>query len=322
MARYHEQHRMDDILSISGPEYGRRFREPTFGLELAQIVRERHRLPAPLTRKMEGSALVFRIGDGRWLKLTPPFFTASFDAELQVSRSVEGKLPVPVPTVLQAGELEGWRYIISAHVPGVQLHHVMSDLAEADLEAIAADLGQFMASFHRVTIAGFDRDSEPWGRYLARFMREGATIHRSRGSNSDWAGQIAELLEGQHERLVRLGPPVLVHADLNPEHVTLQRVSGRWRVAGVLDLADAMLAPAELDATVPLLDIFRGRRNLQRRFLYEAGIASSAEHDRFSLLFVAIALLHPFAFFEDWFATEVRSGLSRVADIASVVLPD
>lgn len=315
---------MDDILNISEPEYDRRFREPTFGLELAQIVRERHRLPAPLTRQMEGSTLVFRIGDGRWLKLTPPFFIESFDAELQVSRSVEGKLSVPVPTVLQAGEIEGWRYIISAHVPGVQLHHVMSGLTEADLEAVAVDLGQFMASLHRVKIAGFDQNFEPWGASLERGIHDAVQIHRSRGNSPDWAGQIAELLAGQHDRLVRLGPPVLVHGDLNPEHVMLQRVSGRWRLSGVLDLADAMLAPAELDASVPLLDIFRGRRNLQRRFLREAGIAASAEHehDQFSLLFMAIALLHPFAFFEDWFAGEIRSGLSRIADIAGAVLPD
>jgi hygromycin-B 7''-O-kinase len=313
---------MDDILNISEPEYIRRFHEPTLGLELAQVLRARHCLPEPLTRQMEGSSLVFRIGDGRWLKITPPFFAESFDAELQVARGVEGKLPLPVPTILQTGELDGWRYIISAHVPGVQIQHLISVFTEADFEAVAVDLGRFMASFHRIQIPGFDRDFGPWGTYLQRGIRDAVQIHLSRGNSPEWATQIAELLEHQRNRLVHLAPPVLVHADLTPEHVMLHRVSGRWRVSGVLDLADAMLAPAELDATVPMVDIFRGRRNPQRRFLREAGIALTAEGERFSLLFMAIALLHPFSFFHDWFGPEIRSGLSRMSDIAGSVFPD
>ena len=81
---------MDDILTISEMEYRSRFHEPTFGLALAEIVRARHRLPAPLIRHTEGSTLVFRVGDGRWLKLTPPFFAESFDAECRVAQAVEG----------------------------------------------------------------------------------------------------------------------------------------------------------------------------------------------------------------------------------------
>jgi hypothetical protein len=90
-----------------------------------------------------------------------------------------------------------------------------------------------------------------------------------------------------------------VHADLTPEHVMLHHVSRRWHVCGILDLADAMLAPAELDAIVPMLDIFRGRRDHQRRLLREAGIAPIALGEQLSLLFMAITLLHPYSFFHD-----------------------
>lgn len=313
---------MDDILDISEPEYGRRCHEPTFGLALAEIVRARHRLPAPLTRHMEGSSLIFRIGDGRWLKLTPPFFAESFDAELRVARAVEGQLPVPVPTILQTGEIDGWRYIISARVPGVQLQRVVSDLSEADFPALAVDLGDFMACFHRIRIADFHREFGPWSSYLDRNIRHAAQVHRSRGNPAEWAREIATLLEREQERLVRLGPPILVHGDVTPEHVMLHRVSGRWRLSGVLDLADAMLAPAELDASVPMLDIFRGRGDLQRTFLRAAGISSPPEGESFSLLFMAIALLHPFAYFHDWFDAEIERGLSNIRDIARSAFPD
>jgi len=312
---------MDDLLTITEPEFSRRFREPTFGLALAEIVRARHRLPEPLIRHVEGSSLVFRIGDGRWLKLTPPFFAEFCDAELRVARAVAGRLPVPVPAIEQSGEIEGWRYIVSAPVPGVQIQHVMSDLGTADYAAVAADLGDFMRSFHGIQIADFGRDFGPWPAYLARNIRDAAHIHRARGNSADWADAIAALLAREETRLARLGPPVLVHGDLIPEHVMLHRVSGRWRLAGVLDLADAMLAPAELDAAVPMLDIFRGQGDLQRRLLRAAGISVTQDGESFSLLFMAIALLHPFAYFHDWFSAELHSGLASIPAIARCVFP-
>jgi hygromycin-B 7''-O-kinase len=312
---------MDDILVISEPEYSRRFDEPTFGLSLARMVCARHGLPDPLTRHLEGSSLVFRTADDRWLKLTPPFFAESADAELKVARAVEGKLPVPVPTILHTGAIGGWRYIIAAHVPGIQLQRVIAELTEADFEALAVDLGRFLAAFHAIQVADFGRESGPWSHYLERSIRDAAQIHRSRGNSAEWTGQIAALLAREREQLARLGPPVLVHGDLTPEHVMLHRVSGGWRLSGVLDLADAMLAPAELDAAVPMLDIFRGCGDLQRRFLREAGIAPAAQGERFSTLFMAIALLHPFAYFHDWFGGEIESGLSHIADLAMAAFP-
>ena len=312
---------MDDILGISEAEYGRRFDEPTFGLSLARIVRARHGLPGPLTRHMEGSSLVFRTADDRWLKLTPPFVAATAAAELEVARAVAGRLPVPVPTILQAGEIGDWRYIISAHVPGVQLQHVITEFTEPDFAALAVDLGRFMAAFHRIQVVDFDRNFEPWDRYLERGIRDAVQIHQSRGNSAEWAERIAALLARERNELIRLGPPVLVHGDLTPEHVMLQRASGRWRLSGVLDLADAMHAPAELDAAVPMLDIFRRRADLQRRLLHEAGIAPAVEGERLSSLFLATALLHPFAYFHDWFGDEIEAGLSRIPDIAGSAFP-
>lgn len=102
----------------------------------------------------------------------------------------------------------------------------------------------------------------------------------------------------------------------------LHRVNGRWHLSGVLDLGDAMLAPAELDLTVPLLDIFRGRANPQRRLLREVGIERSAQDSRFPALFMAIALVHPFMFFCDSFNLEIQRGLASIEDIAMFVFPE
>lgn len=135
-------------LSLTEAEYSARFRDPTFGADLAAIVAGRHGLAPPLVRKVEGSSLVFRLGDGDWLKLSPPFLADGFEAETAATARVQGRLPALIPEIRLTGALEDWRYLVSAHVPGVAIGELLPVLGERDLARIAEELGGFMAAFH------------------------------------------------------------------------------------------------------------------------------------------------------------------------------
>ena len=307
-------------IDVSEADYRRRFAEPCFGLDLADVLAERCRLPRPLVRQVEGSSLVFRAGDGPWLKIVPPFWIDAFDAELTVTQAVEGRLPAPVPAIIDSGALGAWRYIVSTNVPGVQAQAVLPSLGDGDLERVAAELGQFMRAFHAIAIPGFAREFGPWSRYLDERLADGGTLHRSRGVDPARVEQIIAFLAARTPELVALGPPVVVHADLTAEHVMLAEQGGRWRLSGVLDLADAMSAPAELDLIAPFLELFRGRRGPQRRLMAEAGIRAHAEP--FCELLMAVALQHRFIHFDDWFAAEIGAGVTGLMQIAHAVFPD
>jgi hygromycin-B 7''-O-kinase len=263
---------------------------------------------------------VFRAGEGPWLKICPPFWLDAFDAEVRVTQALQGRLPARVPAILETGELDDWRFLISAHVPGTQIEAVLPDLGEADLERIAAELGQFMRAFHAVTAPGFERPFGPWRRYLEQRLAGARELHRSRGVDPLRVEQIDAFLVDHAPALRSLGPPVLVHADLTAEHVLLVEESGRWRLSGVLDLADAMVAPAELDLVAPFVELFRGRRSPQRRLAAEAGVRPSTTP--FSELFMAVALQHRFMHFDDWFAPEIAAGLTALPSIAAAAFPD
>ena len=307
-------------LDVSEAEYRRRFAEPGFGLDLAEIVADRRRLPRPLVRKVEGSNLVFRAGEGPWLKICPPFWRDAFDAEVRVTEAVQGRLPAPAPAIIASGELEDWRYLVSTHVPGVQIQDVLPRLGEADLERIAAELGQFMAALHAVAVPGFEREFGPWSRYLDERLAGARALHLSRGVEPARVDQIAAFLAARAPALRALGRPVLIHADLTAEHVMLVETGGRWRLSGVLDLADAMIAPAELDLIAPFMGLFRARRGPQRRLMAESGVRAVAEP--FSQAVMAVALQHRFVHFDDWFAVEIKAGITELTDIARVVFPD
>ncbi len=311
---------IEDTLRLSEADYSRRFADLGFGRDLAEVVAERCRLPRPLARKVEGSSLVFRAGEGPWVKISPPFFGDAFETEVMVTRHVQGRLPAAVPDVLDTGELGDWRYLVSAHVPGVQIQTVLATLSEADLEALAAELGGFMRAFHAIVIPGFERVFGPWPVYLDDWLRDAQARNLARGADAAWVRQILEFVR-PHEAWLRALEPVLVHADLTAEHIMLTDEGGRWRLSGVLDLADSMTAPAALDAVAPFLELFRGRRAPQRRLLAAAGVDLGAEGQAFSDRFMALALQHRFMHLREAFKPELARGMTRLQDIAASAFP-
>ena len=310
---------LETTLRTTEDDYRRRFRDPEFGVRLADIVAARHGLERPLVRKVEGSSLVYRTGDGDWLKISPPFFGDAFEAEVAATARVKGRLPLPIPEIKLIGALEDWSYLVSAHVPGIAMGELLGTLSEADVERIADDLGAFMTAFHGSPPAGFERSLGPWPRYLNGCLDNAEALHRGRGNSEEQVSDIVRFLAPYRGWLEALGPAVLIHADLTEEHVMLEERAGRWRVSGVLDLADAMVAPAALDLIAPLVGLFRGRASPQRRLVAATGVSLPEEDWSGALL--AVALQHRFMHFHDWFRREIEFGLTGAGRVAEAVFP-
>lgn len=303
-----------DTLNVSEAEYRRRFRDPAFGADLAEVVTARHGLAGPLVRQVEGSSLVFRAGEGPWLKLTPPFWRDGYEAEIRATAAVAGRLPTPIPELIEAGELEDWRYLISAHVPGEAFQAVADELDAAEREGLAEDLGAFMRAFHAVMPPDLGRPA--WREYLRARLADPMATHAARGTPAAWLDPIAEYLARHGGALLKLSPPVLIHADLTAEHVMLARAGGRWRLSGVLDLADSMTAPAELDLIAPFVELFRGEAAPQARLAAASGVQLAGP-----TLTMAVAMQHRFFCFNEWFAGEIAGGCSTVEAVAASAFP-
>jgi aminoglycoside phosphotransferase (APT) family kinase protein len=200
----------------------------------------------------------------------------------------------------------------------VQVETVLRELTALDLERVADELGAFMAAFQRVA-PGFERSFGDWPACLDQTLHDPVALHLNRGETRAWTERLAAFTAAHEPYLRQLGPPVLIHADLTTEHVMLRQVDGAWRLAGVLDLADAMIAPAEMDLIAPCLGPFRGHAAAQRRLMRACG-TELAGPDRAARL-MAVALQHRFMHFHHWFCDEIASGLPDVAAIAEAVFP-
>jgi hygromycin-B 7''-O-kinase len=310
-----------EILKIDKSTYETHFRDGEFGMQLAAEIAQSLLMAETLQRKTEGSSLVFAIGEDAYLKITPPFFEDSMEAEIQATKIIGDRLPFPIPKIVAEGLLEGWHYIVTRRVPGTQAKDVFRKLSAENLRVFASDIGHVIQAFQNLNVTGFERSFGPWHRHLAERRRNQEAIHRGRGNSEEWVGKICGFLDEHAEMLNSLESVKMIHADLNHEHLMLNEVDGLWRISGVLDLADAMNAPVEMEFILPMLCFFRGNAELQQHLMKEAGCTPRFRGQDYSNLMMTLALQNRFMAFHDWFDRELKNGATSVAEVARVVFP-
>ena len=65
----------------------------------------------------------------------------------------------------------------------------------------------------------------------------------------------------------------------------------RYKVVGILDLADSMVAPIETEFILPFMEFFRGNFSHQTLLMSKAGYDIPKDREKFSKVMLALTLL-------------------------------
>lgn len=309
------------LLNIDKESYTTQFSSLELGVDLALSIAVGHGYTGDLVRVPEGSSLVFKLGSDHFLKMTPPFFEDSIEAELLAAKVIGNQISFPTPSLVAEGTIGSWKYVISRAVPGEQAKNVFGKMNAENRMAFAADIGLAIRLIHDINSEGFERRFGPWEKYLANRLDNQKALHLERGNSEEWAEKIESFVLRHAADLKTLSPAKLIHADLNHEHLLLSQKDDMWRLSGIIDFADAMNAPIEMDFVLPALCFFRGKVDFQRKMFESARVASKYSGNHHSNVMMALALQNRFIAFHDWFDREIERGAKTVEEIAASVFP-
>jgi hygromycin-B 7''-O-kinase len=236
--------------------------------EPIEIIARQHGLwPCELTPFERGETIVWRAGE-HVIKLTIPECKYQIEAEVGCLGALAGKLSVATPRLHAHGALSGWPYVIMQHLPGRPLAEEWPRLAHEQRRRLAHDLGTLCRQLHRATTSGFRSD---WTPFWESCLEDVEEKHAG-------AGGPAHLLAGVAPFLEKLGPLdgsglVPVHTELTDGHVYVDEIAGKLQLSGLIDFADARLAPPLYEFASPIEFIFKGEPGLLRAFLLAYGLA-------------------------------------------------
>jgi hygromycin-B 7''-O-kinase len=228
----------------------------------------------------------------RVIKAVPPLWPREARAERAMLEAVEGRLGIETPRLDAAGEIDGWGYVVMSRIEGRSAEDVWERVPEPDRRLAFEDLGRALARLHALVVPDLAA-IERWPDVVATQRAAWAATQRERGLSEAWVAEGEAFLSRAVAEVAGL-PTVPVHADLTWEHVLFRERDGRWRATGLLDFADAMQAPRELELVMPSSHWIPGRRDLVRAWFLAYGLPESALSDALSDRLLAFALLHRF----------------------------
>lgn len=233
------------------------------------------------------------------IKLFPPLVRPDHSVEMQVLRRLAAVPGFPAPRIAAQGRLRDrseWGYLILEPRAGSPIREIRARMSTACLAACAAGLGRLLKRLHSLPVRDLAfpparrLDNRP---ALKRTIT--AALRRLRRTGS-FSAALREDIAARLPGLISPGAKVraaLVHGDVTEDHVLLTRRAGSWRLSGLIDFADAAIAPPLYEIMPLWFGAFARKPFMLRRFLgaYSPGLSiKKGFMDRAT----AFTLIHPF----------------------------
>ena len=205
------------------------------------------------------------------VKIYSPFWR-EFEFERRLIEVLGSGGDVPVPRHLAAGRIHdrrGWDYLIVEFCEGRTLRHLVQESCVVDVESIAAQVGVLVRKLHEtdVCLVSDAAMGEQWDALVAR--RRGGVltelIERQLIAShlSEALGQIMDDAIADSER----ADHVIVHGDLESDHLLFQQTKDGWSVNAMIDFGDSRIGVRDYEWMPLWLGLFDRDADAIRAFL-------------------------------------------------------
>ena len=262
------------------------------------------------------------------VKIYSPFWS-EFDIEPKLIEVLSAEGSVPVPEVVASGQYQdraAWSYLVMEHCPGLTLEALRPDISREEVMSIAAQIGDATRSLHQTGVdklKGADA-GEAWNDLVARRRRDVLPELVGRGLViPDVAEGLACILDYAIDHS-KSAPRVVVHGDLESDHILLTRMNGEWRVGSVIDFGDARVGVRDYEWMPLWLGLF-DRNITEMRAFVESYDRTLLADESFPRRLVGWTLLHDFgtdAIAELLDRTNTPTPIETFGDLCQIVWPD
>ena len=240
---------------------------------------------------------VFLLDQRLVVKIYSPFWS-EFDIEPKLIKVLGLNGNVPVPKIVAAGRCQDratWSYVVMEYCCGLTLNAMRSTIARGDLLSIASQVGLVARSLHHTDVSqlGSIDVGESWDDLIERRRREALTqLADRRVVRPVVVEALDEILD---ETIVGSEhiPRVVVHGDLESDHILLNKAGSEWRVTSLIDFGDAKIGVRDYEWMPLWLGLFDRDVEAMRAFLgsYDRSLLTD---DEFPRRVMAWTLLHDF----------------------------
>jgi hygromycin-B 7''-O-kinase len=262
---------------------------------------------API-RCTDGSLPVFLAGEVA-LKLYPSRWAEEQRSERAVLERLAGRLPLPTPVPLAAGQLEGWAWLAMSRLQGQSMRAAWPQLGGPDRRRLCAEVGALVAALREVPTDGLQLHTGGWEDFERAQVAGLRARQASLGLEPAWLGQLEPFVQAHRDPDPRR---VLLHTELMQEHVFVEEGPGGWRLSGLLDFEPAAIGAPNYELASVGVYLVEGEAGLWPAFVEGLGERPCTELSRRALCWT---LLHRYSHLARYL-TRLRPRSRRLEELA------
>ena len=231
------------------------------------------------------------------VKIYSPFWE-EFPFERRLMELLRHDAVVAVPAIRAAGEFRDrreWSYLAMEFCAGRPLSELQEEMTQAALLEVAAQTGRMIRRLHAADpepLAAIDK-GERWDVLVDRRRREVLPELLDRGLIVPRIVSELEALLDEAVAASRTAAQVVIHGDLNAEHLLIEERNGRWNVSALIDFGDARIGVPSYEWMPLWLGLCNRDVKVMRAFL-EAYDPRLLADDALGRRVAAWTLLHDF----------------------------
>jgi len=257
---------------------------------IVDAIRRELSLGVGLKRFASGSVPVFAAGDEHVVKLFPLTERSFFDAERAALTRIDGRLSIPTPRAIAAGERDQWLYVVMTRLFGCSLAEAWQTIETHDRIQLMREVGAALAELHAIATDEPAPLAVDWPQFMDAQRASCRDRQLARGLGAPWVDAVDDFLArwtpGDD------GARVLLHTEVMREHLLVERREGAWRISGLIDFEPAMLGAPEYELAAVGIFLTCAEPGLLRAFLDAYG---AEVDDELPLRIMAYALLHRYS---------------------------
>jgi len=249
-------------------DFTRTFNDPVW-IEVAREILRRHQVDHSVVKRAEhGENIVFLIDDTLVLKIYTPLKNG-FHRERAGLEFAAGWTEIPIPQIVEEGEIEGFYYLIMTQFTGESLtRQDWLRLERREQIIIVAQLAAALKELHSYDSSSFDFD---WREFLQIQVESAIDKQRTEGGNPEWV----ESMPAYFEKYLLLIPDKIAdafqHGDVHFGNLRVEKTNGSHRICGLFDFADSIAGFHEYEFVAIGVLMIQGQGELQREFFRAYG---------------------------------------------------
>ncbi len=242
-----------------------------------------------LKRADSSDHIVFLIDDSLTLKIYRPF-RRCFERETKALEFVGGKIAFKIPEIVQIGEIENFKYVLTTQLSGATLTRKdWLRLPENEQLKFVSKLAVGLKKIHELNAESFECD---WAQFVQNRAATFVERQIAHGVNSKIVESLPAFIKENLKLVPTNSPTVFMHGDVHFGNLRLQKSGGEWQISGLFDFADSRCGFHEYDFLAVGVLMIQGQGKLQREFFKAYGYAENELDESFRKRLMMLTMLY------------------------------